>query len=188
MDSEQWNTSNVTSIGQNKVMDAITAELRQTMDILCKQCGLTEEHFLNPIVDVVDDPVYNITGIYYTSNIVYSTAEGDLTASTLVTLLQQWLLEAEENEIKVTVGETYLVIYKPCSHINSNPISITLCPTSLSTEPSVVVPTPAPNESPLNSSQTYNYAMITGTLVGGMLAVTLCTVIAALSWSVKIAP
>ena len=54
-------------------------------------------------------------------------------ASTLVALLQQWLLEVEENEIQVTVGDAHLVIYKPCGLDNSNPTSKLLCLTSLST-------------------------------------------------------
>ena len=114
------------------VTDAIiSAELIQTIDSLCKQCGITSDHFINSTFEVIDDTMHSVIGIYYTSYIVYSSPEGNVTASTLVTLLQQWLLEAEENEMQVTVGETRLVIYKPCALDKSNSNSKSLCLTSL---------------------------------------------------------
>ena len=175
--TEQWSTLSTNLMAQKKLVDAFTAELMQTMHSLCKQCHLTEEHFINPTTDVGDEPTYNVTGIYYTSNFVYSSPEGNVTASTLVTLLQQWLLEAEENEMRVTVSEADSVIYKPCGLDNSKPTSKALCLASLSTELQA-------ESSPLNSSQAHTSAVIAGTLVGGILVGVICTVIAALVWSV----
>ena len=130
--SEQRNALTNNLMAQSAMLETITAELRQTMNSLCKQHGITREHFINPTTDVGDEPTYSITGIYYTSNLVYSTPEGDLTASTLVTLLQQWLRETEENVMQVTVGESHLVIYKLCGLINNSPtskeVALLLCP------------------------------------------------------------
>ena len=105
------------------VTDAISAELMQAMDSLCRQCGITSDHFINSTFEVMGDTVYSVVGVYYTSYIVYSSPEGNVTASILVTLLQQWLLETEENELQVTFGEAHLVIYKLCGLDNSNPTS-----------------------------------------------------------------
>ena len=145
--------------------------------------------FINSTLEVIDDTMHSVIGIYYTSYIVYSSPEGNVMASTLVTLLQQWLLEAEENEMQVTIGETHLVIYKPCALDKSNSNSKSLCLTSLVTELQKngidsSAPSPSPLESSLNIPCVQSPAVIAGTFIGGILAGTLCTVIAALSWFV----
>ena len=170
------------------VTDAISAELIQTMDSLCKQCGITSDHFMNSTFEVIDDIMHSVIGIYYISYIVYSSPEGDVTASTLVTLLQQWLLETEENEMQVTVDNAQLAIFKLCGIDNNTPNSKSLRLISLSTglqmgiNPSA--PSPSPIESSLNITSAQSPAVIAGTFVGGILAGALCTVIAALSWFV----
>ena len=101
--AEQWQSLKL--MEQDMVTDAISAELIEEMECLCKYCGITRDHFINSTFEVIDDTTHGVIGIHYTSQIVYSSLEGDVTASTLVTLLQQWLLEAEENEMQVTFGD-----------------------------------------------------------------------------------
>ena len=177
---KEWQSLN--TMEQNTVTDAISAKLMQTMNSLCTQCEISSDHFSDSMSEVIDNTVYSLLGIYYTSYIVYSSPEGSMTASTLVALLQHWLLEEEENEMQVTVGDVHLVIYKLCGLDNSNPVSKLLCLTSLST--TLQAPTPSPVV-PLNNTQAHTSAVIAGTFVGGMLTGALCSVIAALSWSVE---
>ena len=168
---KEWQSLN--TMEQNAVTDVISAKLMQTMNSLCTQCEISSDHFTDSMSEVIDDTLYSVNGIYYTSYIVYSSPEGSMTASTLVALLQQWLLEGEENEMQVTVGDAHLVIYKPCGFDNSKPTSKLVCLTSLSTSQQV------------NDTQAHTSAVIAGTFVGGMLTGALCSVIAALSWSVE---
>ena len=107
-------------MSQGMIIDAISTELIQILDSLCKQCGITNDHFINSTSEVIDDIMHTVIGIYYTSYIVYSSPEGNVTASTLVTLLQQWLLEAEKNEMEVTVDNAHLVIFEFCGFDNNN--------------------------------------------------------------------
>ena len=179
---EQWHS--FSSVLRDMVTDAISTELMQMMDSLCEQCGMTTDHFINSTFEVADDNMFSVIGIYYTSYIVYSSPEGSVTASTLIALLQQWLLEKEENEIQVTVGDVHLVMYKPCGLDNSNPASKLLCLTALSK--SQQTPTSnSPVESSLNNTQNYTSAVIAGTFIGGVLTGTLCSVVVSLSWSVE---
>ena len=173
---KQWQSFNL--MEQNMFIDEISEEFIQAMDGLCKQCGITSDHFINPTFEIIDENMYTVVGIYYRSNFIYSSSEGNVTASTMVTLLQDWLLEAEENEMQVTVGEAHLVIYKPCSLTNNSPTSKLLCLTSLSRGLQLALSLP-------NGSQTQTSVVIVGTFVGGMLAGTICSVIAAISWSAE---
>ena len=149
---KQWQSLSL--MEQYMVMDAISAELLQAMNSLCKYCGISSDNFINSTFEVVDDNMFNVIGIYHTSYIVYSTPEGNVTSTTLVTLLQQWLLEAKENDVQVNVGEVYLAKYKPCDLTYDNPTSKLLCLTSLTiglqaevfNETSCIAPTPSPVE------------------------------------------
>ena len=185
---KQWQSLNI--MERDKVTNVISAKLIQTMGNFCKECGITSDHFINSTYEVIEDTMHSVIGIYYTGYIVYSSPEGDVTASTLVTLLQQWLLEAEENEMQVTVGETHLVIYKPCGLDNNDPNSKSLCLTSLSRRLQMGInpsaPSPSPVESFLNIPSAQSPAVIAGSFMGGIMAGALCTVIAALSWFVII--
>ena len=156
------------------VTDAISAELMQAMDSLCRQCGITSDHFINSTFEVMGDTVYSVVGVYYTSYIVYSSPEGNVMASTVVTLLQQWLLESEENKMQVTVGEAHLVIYKPCGLEHNNPTSKALC--LIWWLESALCPSPTDAK----------FVLVAGTFVSGLVAGIICMVIGALSWSVKI--
>ena len=87
-----------------------------------------------------------------------------------------------------------LVIYKPCSLDNSNPNSMLLCLACLSTGQQTVlkllnglnptVPSPPPVESSLNVPSAQSPAVIAETVMGGILAGALCTVITTFSWFV----
>ena len=192
---KQWQ-----SLDQDMVTHEISAQLIQAMDSLCKQCGISSDHIINSTFEYIDDNVHSIIAIYYTSYFVYSSPEGNVTASTLVTFLQHWLLEAEENEMQVTVGEAHLVLYKLCSLTKNSPDSKRLCLTTWSTKLHAalleILPdgtktrtlTPCPVESHLNDPRTFTSAvMAAGIFVGGMmLAGSICSVIAALSWSAKL--
>ena len=122
---KEWQSLN--PMEQDMITDAVSTEIIGTIDSLCKQCGITSDHFINSTFEAIDDTMHSVTGIYYTSYVVYSSPEGDVTASTLVTLLQQWLLEVEENEMQVTVDNAHLVIFKLCGLDNNNPNSKGLC-------------------------------------------------------------
>ena len=152
VNGEQWNTLKVNLMEQNIVTDAISSELRQTMDSLCMQCGLGGKHFI--------DPTCNVRGVYYTGSIVYSIPEGDLMASTLVALLQQWLLEADINEMQVIVAETHLVLWKLMAL--STTAHLQRCSVSLHWQQGCRKH--AANESSLNTPQTHTYAVISGCL------------------------
>ena len=117
----------LTRTEQDTVTNAISTEIIETINSLCERCGITSDHLINSTFEVIDDSMHSVIGIYYTSYIVYSSPEGDMTASTLVTLLQQWLLEVEENEMQVTVDNARLVIFKFCGLDNNNPSSKGLC-------------------------------------------------------------
>ena len=70
---KQWQSLNI--MKQDVVTDAISAELIQTMNSLCKKCGITSDHFMNSTLEVIGDTMHSVIGIYYTSYIVYSSPE-----------------------------------------------------------------------------------------------------------------
>ena len=175
------------------ITDAISSEFMQTMGSLCKECGISGDHFINFTSEVINNTACNATGIYYTNYIVYSSPEGNVTASTLVTLLQKWLLEAEENEMQVTVGDAHLVIYKLCGLGNNNLTSKELCRRSwlesvlcLVNDTSLGTFSSSPTEPSLENFHMQTFVLVAVALVVGLMAGTMCTVLAAVSWSVRI--
>ena len=204
----------LTRTEQDTVTNVISTEIIETINSLCERCGITSDHLINSTFEVIDDSMHSVIGIYYTSYIVYSSPEGDVTASTLVTLLQQWLLEAEENEMQVTVDNARLVIFKFCGLDNNNPNSKGLClsiwsksvlwvansinPSPSNSSPSEkflknsqkkVSSTSLSHSSPFPTERSLQNIVLEAIVafVVGLMTATICTLIIAASWLVEMA-
>ena len=78
-----------------------------TMNFISSSWSITNDSLHNCSTDTT------IVGVYYTCNLVYSSPSGTITASTIISRTQEWLLQQKDN-IVVRTNEATLELSKLC--------------------------------------------------------------------------